>query len=509
MVDGDRSISYRELDERANQVAQALLARSFRRGDRVGLYLEKSIEAVVAVYGTMKAGGVYVPLDPSAPAARLGKITADCGLRFLASASGMASRWPELISAGADLDVVLMLDRGLADDEAAPPGVEIVGLPELASCPAEPPAVPVISLDLAYVLYTSGSTGDPKGVKLSHQNGLAFVDWAVRTLALSADDRLSSHAPFHFDLSVFDLFAAAQAGAALVLVPRRASLFPGQLVKLIAREAITVWYSVPSILTMISTRGGLTADALPSLRVVLFAGEVFPTKYLRALMRQLPSARFCNLYGPTETNVCTWYDVPPIGDDEIEPIPIGRPITDVEAIVVTEAGTEAGVSEVGQLLVRGPTVMQGYWGDADRTQRALVQHPFQPEAADRLYRTGDLVEWLPDGDLKFLGRTDDQVKSRGYRIELGEVETAIHVHPAVVECVVVPLPDEVFGNLLEAVVVASEEVTVAELAELCATRLPRYMVPERFHLRDELPKTSTGKIDRRRVAADLSGSVTG
>jgi amino acid adenylation domain-containing protein len=359
---------------------------------------------------------------------------------------------------------------------------------------------------LAYVLYTSGSTGVPKGVKLSHRNGLAFVDWAVRELDLGPSDRLSSHAPFHFDLSIFDIFAAAQAGAPLVLIPRQASVFPTELVKVIDRQQITVWYSVPSILTMIATRGGLAPGSLPSLRVVLFAGEVFPTKYLRTLMGQLPAVRFCNLYGPTETNVCTWYDVPPIPDDEIQPIPIGRAIDDVEAIVVTEAGTLAGVGEVGQLLVRGPTVMQGYWGDPDRSQRSLVRHPFDPECADLLYRTGDLVEWLPDGDLRFLGRTDDQVKSRGYRIELGEIETALHAHAAVVECVVVALPDEVFGNRLEAIVVVREAVTSVELTELCASLVPRYMVPEAFHLRDELPKTSTGKIDRRRLADDLGAA---
>jgi amino acid adenylation domain-containing protein len=504
VVDGHRSITYGELDRRANRLAWALRERGLSRGDRVGLYLDKSIEAITAIYGTLKAGGVYVPLDVTAPPARVGKIAADCGLRVLVSEIAVASRWSDLLAAGANLELVLCVDASVADGAVVLPGVELAGPDALDACSTEPPAIRGITLDLAYVLYTSGSTGVPKGVKLSHQNGLAFVSWAVRALGLCSEDRFSSHAPFHFDLSIFDLFAAALVGAPIVLVPRQASLFPGDLVKLIAREEITVWYSVPSVLTMVATRGGLGSDALATLRVVLFAGEVFPTKYLRLLMRQLPGVRLCNLYGPTETNVCTWYDVPSISDDETQPIPIGRPIDDVEAIVVTESGSEARVGEVGELLVRGPTVMQGYWGDADRSQRSLVQHPFDPEASDRLYRTGDLVEWLPDGNLRFLGRTDDQVKSRGYRIELGEVEVALHTHAGVVECAVLALPDEVFGNRLEAVVVSSAAVTTAELTDLCASLLPRYMVPETFHLRDELPRTSTGKVDRRALTAEIS-----
>lgn len=505
VVDGGRSITYRELDRRANQLARALRNRGLHRGDRVGLYLEKSIEAVTAVHGILKAGGVYVPLDATAPPARLGRIAADCGLRMLVTAAAMAPRWPDLLAAGTGIEVLLCADGPMPDPSRDRRGAQAVGADAIDECSAEPLTTNGISLDVAYILYTSGSTGAPKGVKLSHQNGLAFVTWAARELGLSPDDRLSSHAPFHFDLSTFDLFAAALAGASVVLVPRRVSLFPSELAKLIEREGITVWYSVPSILTMIATRGGLRPGALPTLRVVLFAGEVFPTRYLRSLMQQLPSARFCNLFGPTETNVCTWYDVPPIPDDETQPIPIGRAIDDVEVLVVTDAGTEAGAGEVGELLVRGPTVMQGYWGDEERSTQALVSHPFNPEATDRLYRTGDLVEWLPGGELRFIGRRDDQVKSRGYRVELGEIEAALHTHASVVECAVMAVPDDIFGNRLEAVVVANRAVTAGELTELCGLLLPRYMVPETFHMREELPKTPTGKLDRRRLSIEIIG----
>ena len=173
-----------------------------------------------------------------------------------------------------------------------------------------------IDLDLAYILYTSGSTGEPKGVKLSHRNALAFVEWAVATFDVSADDRLSSHAPLHFDLSIFDLYAAAMAGAAVVLVPPSASSFPAEVARFIRGNGITIWYSVPSVLSMLTLRGGLKGDDFPTLRTILFAGEVFPTRYLRRLMALLSQVRFANLYGPTETNVCTWYDVPVLPEEE-------------------------------------------------------------------------------------------------------------------------------------------------------------------------------------------------
>jgi amino acid adenylation domain-containing protein len=500
VIDADRSISYRELDQAANRLAATLRQHGLRRGDRVGIYAEKSIEAVVAVYAVMKAGGAYVPLDTTAPAVRLATIAADCGVRLLISSQKMAAQWPALISGGAALETIVCLDEPPASTMR---GVIVTGGRALEGAPAAPPAEPVFSFDLAYLLYTSGSTGVPKGVKLTHRNCLAFVSWAARQLELTPDDRLSSHAPFHFDLSTFDLFGAAFVAAPVVLVPPRASVFPAELVRFIDQAGITVWYSVPSILTLMATRGGLRPGALPRLRIVLFAGEVFPTKHLRALQQQLPHARLCNLFGPTETNVCTWYDVAPIPDDATEPIPIGRAIDDVELIVVTPQGTPAGVGEVGELLVRGPTVMQGYWGDAERSQRVLVRHPFDTEASDLLYRTGDLVQRTESGELRFLGRSDHQIKSRGYRIELGDIEAALDGHPSVIECVAVARPDELFGNRLEAVAVVRGDVTGADLVAFCTAVLPKYMVPEAIHVRAALPRTSTGKIDRRTVADEL------
>jgi acyl-coenzyme A synthetase/AMP-(fatty) acid ligase len=277
-------------------------------------------------------------------------------------------------------------------------------------------------------------------------------------------------------------------------------MFPIELARFIDEQRISVWYSVPSVLTMLLQKGGLASGDLPRIRTVLFAGEVFPTKFLRALMALLPHARFCNLYGPTETNVCTWYDVPVLDVDRVEPIPIGKVIPGAEAFLMTESGSPAQPGETGFLYVAGATVMRGYWDDEERTRARLVSGPPGRDPRELVYDTGDLVREDASGDYIFVGRRDNQVKSRGYRIELGDIESTLVQHEHVVECAVLAVPDELITNRLTAVVVTDEEVKASVLSRFCAERLPSYMIPESFTLVGELPKTSTGKTDRRRLA---------
>src|SRR4029077_20591312 len=240
---------------------------------------------------------------------------------------------------------------------------------------------------------------------------------------------------------------------------------------------------------------------LSELRVLLFAGEVFPVKYLRELMSLAPQARYANLYGPTETNVCTWHEVtsPPDGD---APLPIGRACPYDEAIVLDESLKAVPAGGVGELWIRGASVMHGYWGKPERTALSLQSLEIAPGLHDRAYRTGDLVRERPDGALEFIGRRDHQVKTRGYRVELGEIETRLATHPAVDEVVVVAIPDDEITNRLKAAVVAKpgSAVTEEELKQHCAATLPRYMVPETIEFRGELPRTSSGKVDRKALA---------
>ncbi len=478
VVDRDRELSYAELECKSSQLARLLADRGVRAGDRVGLFLEKSLEAVVGIYGVLKAGAAYVPLDDEAPARRLAYIARDAEIRCLISSPAKAADCERLGGEWAAFETV-------------------VGGPELpwsaldAYSPQAPDAGAGDPDSLAYVLYTSGSTGEPKGVMLSHENGMAFVDWAAREVGVGPADRLSSHAPFHFDLSTFDLYAAAWAGASVTLVPRETAIFPIEMARWIRDRAITVWYSVPSALTQLVLHGQLEAAPVSDLRAVIFAGEVFPTKYLGRLMDLIPQARYFNFYGPTETNVCTWYEVPrgrPLPDS----LPIGRPLPGVTALIEREDGSPAEAGQVGELLIRGPTVMHGYRGDPERTQRVLSS-----DRGARTYRTGDLVREAPGGDLIFIGRRDSQIKTRGYRVELGEIEAALNALDAVVEAAVVAVPDETITNRLKAFVVTSTAVTDGEIARLCGERLPHYMIPQEFELREELPKSSTGKVDRR------------
>jgi amino acid adenylation domain-containing protein len=497
VIDGSETLTYGQLDAASGALAAHLGARGVQPGDRVALHLDKSAASVVAIYGILRAGAAYVPLDPAAPASRVALIAADAEVAAVCTTRARLDATLTIVPPPGDCPIVLL------DDDAPPCGPATVSGRD-AWVGTAAATRRRIGADLAYILYTSGSTGTPKGVMLTHTNALAFVEWAVDAVGLQPEDIVSSHAPLHFDLSVFDLFGAAAAGAPVVLVPASVSRFPVELRRFIEDAGITVWYSVPSILTMLTRRGGLERGSLASVRTIVFAGEVFPTKYLRRLMEFVPHATYWNWYGPTETNVCTAYrvDTPPGGDD---PIPIGRAISPDEAYVVTDDGRRAAPGEAGVLHVRGATVMAGYWHDADRTQAVLRPSPLHAPLPDVAYRTGDLVRERPDGNLEFLGRVDAQVKSRGYRIELGDVEAAIYAHPDVEEAAVVAVPDEMVTNRLHAFVVARGDLEPRALLDFCRTRVPPYMVPDRLALLDALPQTSTGKVDRRALAARAAG----
>lgn len=275
------------------------------------------------------------------------------------------------------------------------------------------------------------------------------------------------------------------------------AMLPPYLVRQITECGITVWYSVPSALVSMLDRGGLEAAGLPTLRLLFFAGEVLPTPQLRRLRRALPGAGLYNLFGPTETNVCTYYEVPAeIPDGLTAPVPIGRACEHMETFVLDDGGRVVGAGTEGTLWVKGSNLMQGYWNDRERTDAALRPDP--RGRAGLAYCTGDRVRLQPDGDYEFLGRRDHMVKTRGYRVELGEIECALTAHPAVLEAVAVPLPDAAAGNRIVASVVPRSGALAAgeALRAFCRERLPIYMVPESVEVRRELPRTSTGKADR-------------
>lgn len=505
---GELSLSYADLEELSSRVAVALQDRGAGPGERVGIYVDKSLASIVSVFAVLKTGGCYVPLDPTAPAQRLNYVIRNSGMVALLTTSSKLRTTPaSILSDDSSLGRILLIecDGGPASDPpTAAPRVEIVSWQDVIGASFSPPRQPQITeADTAYILYTSGSTGVPKGVMISHRNSLAFVEWAADYVRLTAEDRVSNHAPLHFDLSIFDIFGACRAGATMVLVPERSATFPVQLTRLIERERISVWYSVPSVLTLLVLYGNLEAHNLSGLRAIIFAGEVFPTKYLRQLMGALPDRRHLNWYGPTETNVCTCYEVKPEDVHGQTPVLIGSACSGDEVFALDEAGqVVTNLGETGELYVRGPSVMQGYWKDEAKSAAVLVSDPLQPDSPEPVYRTGDLVTLEANENYRYLGRRDGMVKTRGYRVELGEIETVLHDHPAVKEVAVLPVPDEVLGNRLRAVISLHEPGGLSRDGVIahCGERLPAYMVPDMVEFEDALPKTSTGKTDRVRLA---------
>jgi amino acid adenylation domain-containing protein len=502
----DETLAYGQLASESNRLARALAAEGVGTGDPVILHLRKSQRAIVALLAILESGACCVPVDAGAPPARLRAILDQCSARHVISSAETAAQLGSDELVGSSLECALVF--GGAEPVAR---IRVVDALEAgAAQPAEPLDRSPTSDSLAYVLFTSGSTGTPKGVMLSHRNVLAFVEWAVRTFEVSSEDRLSNHAPLTFDLSTFDIFGALAAGASVTVVPERLSAFPVRLAELIERDRITVWYSVPSVLTMLVTHGGLPRRDLSSLRFVLFAGEVFPVKYLRELMLVLPTPRYVNLFGPTETNVCAYYEVTGVPAADDLPIPIGRACEGTKAIALAEDGSLVDQpGQEGVLHVGGPTVMAGYYGRPEETEAAFVDDPSTP--GERLYGTGDWVTIDGDGNFLFLGRRDDMVKSGGNRIELGEVEAALYAHPGIREAVAVAVPDELLGNRIRAVVVPSgtEHLAERDVRRYCATRLPRYMIPAEVEFRSRLPRTATEKVDRTLLVAEATGSRHG
>lgn len=476
--------SHGQLVARAGRIRDCLRYMGVGPGDRVGLRMRKSPDAVAAIFGALQAGAAYVPVDAESPAARGAWIFNDCQVKAVITESGL--RPP--------------LECELAALAAAPAILSIEELPAAA----ETESIDADTGDVAYILYTSGSTGRPKGVVLTHGNALSFLDWCSATFRPEPADVFSSHAPFHFDLSILDIFLPARHGATLVLIGEALGKDPQQLAATIADERITRWYSTPSILSLLCEYGKLERHDYRALHTVLFAGEVFPVPRFRDLRKHWPHPRYFNLYGPTETNVCTSFEVP--ADDswqQRDTFPIGRICRPNEGRVVDETGQDVPVGTLGELVIAGPNVMSGYWNRAELTAAAFMDGT----AGRRWYRTGDLVTEDAGGEYTYRGRRDRMVKRRGYRVELGEIEAALSRHPDIREAAAVAVPDPASGVRIVAFVGChpGRSASIIALKTHSSRHLPPYMVPDQFKVVDALPRTSTDKIDLQGLIAMARG----
>ncbi len=492
---GAGSVTYRELAALSDRVRDRLYNNGVRIGDRVGIYMRKSIDTIAIIYGILKAGGVYVPVDPGAPPARNAFIMHNCAVKFIFTEHRFEACLRDELRQLDSVPEVFIVER-TSGGEGLIEALDSAG----SQHPAAANIVVPESDDLAYILYTSGSTGKPKGVMLTHENAVSFVNWCSNVFEPAEMDRFSSHGPFHFDLSILDIYLPLKHGAALVLVAEDIGKDPVRLAPLIAGQKITCWYSAPSILSLLAQYGNLTDQDYSALRLVLFAGEVFPVRHLRTLTTLLPKPRYFNLYGPTETNVCTFYEVSlPISEARTVTFPIGKVCANLAGKVVDESGREVPRGDAGELCISGSGVMKGYWALDDQTSRA-----FLADGSGRWYRTGDIVVEADDGNYTYQGRRDRMVKRRGYRVELGEIEAGLYRHALIREAAVVATSDEEAGIRIKAFLSCHEtkgtkRPSIIELKRFCSENLPLYMIPDEFVWCEVLPKTSTDKIDYQRL----------
>ncbi len=487
---GTASVSYQELAELSDSLRDRLIHLGVERGDRIGIYMRKSVDAVVAIFGILKTGAAYVPVDPGAPVSRNAFILGDCAVKAVIIESGYVDKFLAAREVGQDIPELFSIDSDLGE---RPIKQALEQAQAHDPAPGSATADPRLD-DLAYILYTSGSTGKPKGVALSHRAAISFVDWCSDTFTPDSSDRFSSHAPFHFDLSILDIYLPLKHGATVVLVEEGIGKDPLRLAPFISENKITSWYSTPSILTFLAEYGNMTRYDYSHLRRVLFAGEVFPIKHLRRVKELLPEPGFYNLYGPTETNVCTYFEIPAkIPVEQMQPFPIGEACSHYQSLVVDEQGQPVRAGEEGELCVHGDGVMQGYWNLPDRTAAAFLVD----STGKQWYKTGDIVVEEAGGIYTFVGRRDRMVKKRGYRVELGEIEAGIYRHPAVKEVAVIALRDKDDGVVIKAFIshTGEQRPSLIEMKQFCMQVMPSYMVPDLFAFEASLPKTSTDKIN--------------
>lgn len=476
----DGTMSYRDLDRQSSALAAWLLAAQISPDRLLGILLPKSIQAVVAILAGLKAGIAYVPIDPAWPAQRRDSIFRQSNFEVLICKDKLVETAPG--------NCTVLSVEGPEWTDATSTSADFT------------PATEVDAARLAYILYTSGSTGDPKGVCVSNRAAQFFPQWAREEFSINAESRIASIAPFTFDLSTFDLFSGLCGGATIYLVPEATKMLPSSLSRFLQDHAITTIYSVPSNLGLLAARGVLDRRDLSAMQTVLFAGEVFPLALFEGFRSKLPDhIRYANLYGPTETNVCTWFDIANLKQADTS-IPIGVPLPGFELFTLQDDGNNRSQSKPGELCAIGPGVMSGYWGHETTTCWA----PPSDDSGSPAYRTGDLVERREDGNWVYQGRIDNMVKIWGYRVELGEIESCLLGVESIEQAAVVKVSREgEFADGLVGFVVSNdpEMVDSRELLMHCKNNLPSYMRPQAIVFLDRMPFSHNGKIERKQLVS--------
>lgn len=482
VITAEGELSYGELDNAADRVAGGLLRLGLQRGDRVAVLLPNGLDAVAAIYGTLRAGAALLPLNPSVKREKLAGLLSDSGAAIVVCDE---QRGAVASAAAATLEGVRVI-ADVAGLEAGP----------------GPPALP-LSTDLAAVIYTSGSTGAPKGVTLTHRNMTFVADSMIEYLEMDRSERVLSVLPLSFGYGLYQLLTCVRARATLVLEAGFA--FAGRVVALLSDQRITALPGVPTVFGVLLSLRGLEQREFPDLRVLTNAGAALPSTTLSALRRTFPSARLYSMYGQTECQRACY--LPP---DQLDarPASVGIAIPGTEAWVDDGEGNVAAPGAVGELMVRGEHVMQGYWADPEATALRLREGRWPWE---RVLATGDLFRTDEEGYLYFVSRRDDIINSGGEKVAPHEVEEVLHAAAGVREAAVVGVPDALLGEAVHAHVAPEPDHELDEMAlrRHCAERLEDYMVPRLVVIHDQLPRTENGKLDRRALAEGGSPSAPG
>jgi amino acid adenylation domain-containing protein len=517
IISGLDTLTYGQLEIASNQLAHLLRNAGVQDGDRVCILMPKSAEAIISMIGILKAGCMHVPIDVATPAARIRHIFDSCENCVVVAGGSVAPLLEELMSDEAlrSSTTIIWLDNLNAAVQTQAPEAKnfrvALSTRDLKSAPSTSLPQHRTAVDGSHILFTSGSTGVPKGVVITHLNVSTFVAWALKHYGIDHTDRFSGHTPFHFDLSTFDIFGSITAGAQLHLVPSETALLPPKLAEFIRISKLTQWFSVPSVLNYMAKFNSVQQNDFPDLRRVLWCGEVLPTPALIYWMERLPKVHFSNLYGPTEATIASsYFDVTSCPTDPKVQIPIGTPCDGEDLLVLNDRFEPVPVCEIGDLYITGAGLSPGYWRDPAKTAAAFIQDPINPNR--RLYRTGDLAYRDEQGLVYFVGRADTQIKVRGYRIELGEIETALNSMGKLQECAVVAIPTGNFGGYMICaayVVRGGEQATLSELREHLKRLVPNYMMPARWTPYEVLPKNANGKIDRPRLKEAFARNENG
>ena len=500
----DEKMTYGQLEAESNKLAGLLIKQNLKPGDRVGLFLEKTPKTIIAMLGISKAGGVYVPLDPHSPAERLIKIIKSSELSLIFIDQETTLHFQNIIHSDPETGLIpwawwsaVTLMYG---DDFPPQFI----YKDIESQKNEPHQIIRNSARAAHILFTSGSTGQPKGVVITHKNIETFINWAVPYFGMKSGENTSCHSPLHFDLSTFDIYGAFASGCHLHLVPAGISIHPKKLSAFILENRLNQWFSVPSALSYLAKFKVIPKGGYPDLKRLIWCGEVFPLAGLQYWMENLPGVQFTNLYGPTEATIASsYYTVNRLPDDHTE-IPIGTPCSDEKLLILDENLHRKKIGEVGDLYIEGNGLSPGYWKDIAKTKAAFIFYTNEEGKRERIYKTGDLASLGTDGLVYFHGRSDYQIKSRGYRIELGEIETALGKDKLLREYAVVPVRLNGFDGTAIGCAYVGTEMKNGALAPLLKQKLkdkiPSYMMPQVWKEFDKLPRNGNGKIDRKRLS---------